>query len=449
MAELKVDWESVFSEAINYLSELIRFKTVNPPGNEKPAAEFLAEILSKNGIEPRILESAPGRANVVARLKGTGEKGAILLDGHLDVVSAEPESGWKYPPFAGQIAEGYLWGRGALDMKQIVIANLMVVLAFKRLGIPLKRDVIFCGTADEEDGCRYGAGFLVKEHPDLVRAEYGLGELGGFSMDIEGKRFYPVQVAEKGICWFRIKARGVAGHGSIPNPESAGVKLAQAVAKLGRTKLPYHLTPPAKEFISALARNVGPKGLALRLLLSPALADFIIDRVLPDKKQARVFWAMTHNTATPTVMRAGDKTNVVPGEATCEVDGRLLPGQTPEQLLSEVRAVIGDEFEIEPIKSHLAPNQDVRDPALGLFEKHIKAHDPEAIVTPYMIPAFTNGSEYVKLGIKYFGFAPLRFPPGETIQDLGHNVNERVSIEGYKFGLRVFIETLAEMATEF
>jgi acetylornithine deacetylase/succinyl-diaminopimelate desuccinylase-like protein len=450
MAKPQVEWESIFEEAIRNLSELIKFKTVNPPGNEKPATEFLADILAKNGIEPKLLESAPGRANVVARLKGTGEKAPVLLDGHLDVVSAEPESEWKYPPFSGKIAEGYLWGRGALDMKQTVIMNLAALLALKRAGIKPKRDLIFSGVADEEDGCKYGAIFLVNEYPDLIKAEYGLGEIGGFSMEMNGKRFYPVEIAEKGVCWFRIRAKGASGHGSIPNPESAAIKLAQAITLLGRRKLPYHLTPPAEEFIKALSRNMGGvKGAILKLLLNPLLADFIIDRIMPDKKLARTFWALTHNTANPTILRAGEKTNVVPSEASCEVDGRLLPGQTPENLMAEVRSVIGKDIVMEPIKTMQAAVQDVNDPVLGIFEKHIKEHDPEAIVMPYMIPGFTNGSQYARLGIKYFGFTPLRLQPGENFQELFHSANERVSIEGYKFGLRVFIETVWEMATEF
>jgi len=450
MAGFKAEWEAIFSEAIENLCALLRFKTVNPPGNEKPAAEFIAEILACNGIEPKLLESAPGRGNVVARLKGTGGKGPVLLDGHLDVVSAEPESEWKHPPFAGKIAEGYIWGRGALDMKQAVVMNLAAMLALKRAGVTLQRDLIFAAVADEEDGCKYGAGFLVNEHPELVKAEYAMGEIGGFSMEMSGKRFYPIEVAEKGVCWFRLKVRGASGHGSIPNPESATVKLAEAVARLGMTKLPYHLTAPAEAFIKALSKNLGgARGLVLKLLLKPSLADFIIDRVMPDKKLARSFWALTHNTANPTILRAGEKTNVVPSEAVAEIDGRLLPGQTPEQLLAEVKEIVGEDFELEPVKCMTPAAQDVNDPVMKIFEKHIKQHDPQAVVMPYMVPGFTDGSYYAKLGIKYFGFTPLRLMPGENFQELFHSVNERISVDGYKFGLRVFIETVAELVTEF
>ncbi len=444
------EWESLFEEAIKSLSELIRFKTVNPPGNEKPAADYLAEILSRNGIEPKVIESAPGRGNVIARLKGTGERPPILLDGHLDVVSAEPESEWKHPPFSGKIADGYIWGRGALDMKQTVIANLMALLVLKRSGMKLKRDLIFAAVADEEAGCKYGAEFLVENHPDLIKAEYGLGEIGGFCMEMSGKRIYPIEVAEKGVCWLRVRAKGEPGHGSIPAPQSAVIKLAAAVKILGEKKLPYHLSEPVRVFIIRLAESLGGiKGLMLKRLLSPSLADFIIDRMLPDKKLAKSFWAMLHNTVNPTVIRAGDKTNVVPSEATCELDGRILPGQTPEDLLREVKENIGDGYELEFIKRMPAASQNPDDPIMKIFEKHLKAHDPAAIVVPNLIMGFTNGSHYSRLGIKYFGFSPLKLKPGESFQELFHGFNERVSLDGYKFGLRVFLETVSELVTDF
>jgi len=450
MAIANLDWESLFQEAVGYLCDLIRFKTVNPPGNEKPAAQYLADILAKNSIDCQMLEAAPSRTNLIARLKGTGEKPPILLDGHLDVVSAEPESDWKYPPFSGKVAEGCIWGRGALDMKQTVIMNLMALLVLKRAGGRPKRDLIFAAVADEEEGSKLGAQFLVENHPDLVRAEYGLGEIGGFCLEMEGKRFYPVEVAERGLCWFRLRAKGDSGHGSIPAPESAVIRLAAAVEKLGKKKLPYHLTAPAKEFIAILADNLGGiKGRVLKLLLNETLADFVIDRVLPDKKLARTFWAALHNTANPTVLSGGEKTNVIPKEATVEVDGRLLPGQTPDSLLAEVREIIGEDLAVELIHCMQPAVQDVDDPVLKIFEKRIKAHDPRAIVLPYMVPGFTDGSNYARLGIKYFGFSPLKLKPGESFQELFHNKDERIPLEGYKFGLRVHIETIWEMVTEF
>jgi len=447
MALQNQEWENIFTEAVNYLCELIRFKTVNPPGNEKPAADYLAEILSKNGLEPKVLESAPGRGNVIARLKGTGEKPPILLDGHLDVVSADPESDWKHPPFSGKIAEGYIWGRGALDMKQTVVMNLMAILTLKRAGVKLKRDLIFTAVADEENGCKYGAQFLVEKYPELVKAEYGLGEVGGFRKDMYGKHFYPIEVAEKGVCWFRITAKGDAGHGSIPAPDSAAIKLAEAIVKLGRSKLPIHITPAAAAFFKTISQGVGgAKGMVLSLLANPALSDFVNDKLISDKKLAKTFWAAVHNTTNPTVLRAGEKTNIIPYEASCEVDGRVLPGQTKESLLKEVKELIGDDFEIEVIHYTPPAFQDVNDPIMKIFEKHIKEYDPEAIMLPLLMTGFTDASQYAQLGIKYFGFSPLKLGPGENFQELCHNKDERVLLDGYKFGLRIFIETVQELA---
>jgi len=443
-------WEEIFEQAIKYLRDLIQLRTVNPPGNEKPAVEYLAEILVKEGIEPKIFEPAPARANLVARLSGSGEKPPILIDGHLDVVPAEPESDWKYPPFSGELAEGYIWGRGALDMKQAVVANLMALLVIKRAGTKPMRDLIFTAVADEEAGGKYGAQWLVENQPDLIKAEYSLGEMGGFSMEISGKRFYPVEVAEKGVCWLRIRARGESGHGSLPSKDSAVIKIARAIQTLGEKKLPYHLTPVVEHFVNKLSENLGGiQGKVLKLLLNSRWSNLVIDRLLPDPALRRTFWAMLHNTANPTVVRAGEKTNVIPSEAICEVDGRILPGQSPEGLVEEVRKLIGKDYELEIINRLLPMAQDPNDPIIKIFEQNLKKYDPEAIVIPNLIPGFTNGSHYARLGIKYFGFTPVQLPSGEKFAELFHGVNERIPIEGYKFGLKVFLSTVWDLVHNF
>ena len=443
-------WEEIFEQAIEHLQRLIQIKTVNPPGNEKPAVEYLAEVLRKEGVEPEIFEPAPGRANLVARLKGRGEKPPILIDGHLDVVPAEPESAWKYPPFSGELAEGYIWGRGALDMKQAVVANLMAILVIKKAGNQPRRDLIFTAVADEEAGGKYGAQWLVENQPDLIKAEYGLGEMGGFNMEISGKSFYPVEVAEKGVCWLRVKAKGEPGHGSLPNKDSAVIKLARVIKTLGETKLPYHLTPQVEHFINRLRKNLGGiQGKVLGLLLNPRWSNLVIDRLLPDPSLRRTFWAMLHNTANPTVIRAGEKTNVIPSEAVCEVDGRILPGQSPEGLVEEVRKLIGKDYELEIINRLLPMAQDPNDPILEVFERNLKKYDPQAIVIPNLIPGFTNGSHYARLGIKYFGFTPVQLAHGEKFAELFHGINERIPVEGYKFGLKVFLNTVWDLVYNF
>ncbi|HHH41942.1 MAG TPA: M20/M25/M40 family metallo-hydrolase, partial [Chloroflexi bacterium] len=222
---MEINWQEATEEAVRHLQGLIRINTTNPPGNERVAADYLAELLSAEGYDPVVLESAPGRGNVVARYRGSGEAPPLLLLSHLDVVPVEPEH-WDHAPFGGEVADGIVWGRGALDMKSIVVMQLMTMLLLKREEVPLKRDVIFAATADEEMGGRYGAGFLVDEHLDLIRAEHALSEFGGFPIDLGGRRIYLCQVAEKGICWVRMRARGRPGHGSTPHRDNAVVKLA-------------------------------------------------------------------------------------------------------------------------------------------------------------------------------------------------------------------------------
>ena len=442
-----VKWDLACAEAERHLTRLIQFKTVNPPGDELPAAEYLAEALRQDGLEPEIITSAPGRGNMVCRLKGTGEKPPLLLNGHLDVVPVE-ESQWKYPPFSATKAEGYIWGRGAVDMKHMVAMSLTVMLLAKRSGAKLKRDLIFAAVADEEAGGAMGAGFLVQNHPDKLKAEYGLGEMGGFSMTMAGQTFYPVQVAEKGICWVRLTATGEPGHGSIPNPESAPIKLACALRKLGHLKLPQHNTPVVETFLRRLSKHQPfPNSVVLKLLLKPSLSSFILEKLFPDPALATTFWAMLRNTANPTVLRAGEKTNVIPSVATAEVDGRLLPGQTKESFLAEVRAVIGDDLKIEVLNELTPTSADPNDPILDLIAQLIEKRDPGAVVIPNLVPGFTDATHYSKLGIKCFGFSPVKLNPEDNFKALFHGHNERIPITGFHFGVRLLAELVEVLAT--
>jgi len=444
----QVNWESARAEAEAHFIRLLQFKTVNPPGNELPAAEYLAEVLRKEGLEPEVFTSAPGRGSMVCRLKGTGEKAPLLLNGHLDVVPVE-ESQWKYPPFAGTKAEGYIWGRGAVDMKQMVAMSLMSLILAKRTGARLKRDLIFAAVADEEAGGAFGAGWLVANHPYQLKAEYGLGEMGGFSMSMAGKTFYPVQVAEKGICWVRLTATGEPGHGSIPNPESAPIKLARALRKLGHIKLPQHNTPVVETFLKRLSQNQPfPNSVVLKLLLKPALSSFILEKLFPDPGLAATFWAMLRNTANPTVLRAGEKTNVVPSIAVAEVDGRLLPGQTKESFLAELREVIGPDLLIEVLNELKPTATDPNDPILAEIAKLVDKHDPGAVAVPYMVPAFTDATHYSKLGVKCFGFIPMKLKPDDTFKTLSaHGHNERIPAAAFHFGVRLLAELVEALSS--
>jgi len=443
----EVDWSEAEAEAVGHLKDLIRIPTVNPPGNEKAAAEYVAEAARADGLEPEVIESDKDRANVVFRIKGSGEKPPLLLNGHLDVVAVE-EDKWSVPPFEAVEKDGFIYGRGAVDMKNMVSLCLMCVKLLKRSGAPLKRDLIFAGVADEEAGGQYGSQFMVDNHADKVRAEYSISEMGGFSMEMDGLRFYLVQVAEKGVAWLKIKTFGDPGHGSLPDPDSALIKAAAIAHKLGTTRLPQHNAEALVRFVEIMSTHLKfPKNKVFKMLLKPGLSDVLLDRVMPDKDSAQAFAAMLHNTANPTVMRAGEKTNVIPSEAELEVDGRVLPGYTTDDLIGEVRKLIGPEPEIEVMRELTPTTAPADDPIFSLMTETIQKHDPGAIVVPNLVTGFTDATHWKKLGMKCYGFTPLKLPPETSFKKLFHGHDERIPVDGFKFGLKVLFEVVEKVVT--
>lgn len=445
----RIDWPAAEEQALELLRALLRLDTTNAPNravDELCAADLLAHRLRAVGLEPEVLESAPGRGNVVCRLPGDQSGGApILLSGHLDVVPADPAS-WRHPPFGGEAHEGWLWGRGAVDMKNMVALQITAMTLLARHGAKLKRDLIFAGVADEEAGCEHGSIWLARHHPEKVRAEYAISEIGGFTLHSGGKRFYPVQVAEKGICWLTVTARGTPGHGSLPNRDNPIPKLARAAERLGRQRLPVHVTRVVERQIRTLADNQkAPNSWVLRGLLNPYLCDHVLDRVFPDPSLASTFDAALHNTANPTMLRAGDKINQVPSEAQLMVDGRLLPGQSAEDFVGEVRAVIGPDYEIRVDRAMPANATDADDPIAALIDAALRRHDPDAILVRTMIPGFTDAKAWSQLGIKTWGFSPVQLPPGTAFSAMFHGNDERIPIDGFRWGLRVLFDLLCGM----
>ncbi len=428
--------------AFRLCQTLLRIDTTNPPGRERAAAEVVAGELAAAGLEPVILEGAPERTNVVARLRGTGELPPLLLTVHLDVVEAEA-SAWKHPPFSGLVADGCLWGRGAIDMKNMAAMSIAILTRLAREKVKLRRDVIFAAVADEEAGCDHGSRFLVENHPDLVRAEYAIGESGGYTLHLGKTEFYPIQVAEKGLCWVRARVRGEPGHGSMPREDSAVIKLAEAIARLGETPLPVHVTPYVRDFLDGLASNQpAPLRALLRRLLHPAIAPYIL-RALPDRMIARSFGAMLSNTASPTVLRAGSKINVIPGFAEAEIDGRTLPGQTEADFLRELGAVLGPEVSLEVVKSVAPTTTDpVDSPLFDTIRASILAREPGATVVPYMIPGFTDAKYFTQLGAKWYGFSPVKMPKSIRFADLFHGHDERIPVEGLVWGTEVLFDVV-------
>ncbi len=416
------------STPVELLQRLIRFDTTNPPGAERACVEYLEGLLREAGLETKLLARHPDRPNLVARLRGEGAAPPLLLQGHVDVVSTAGQQ-WTHPPFEGTIADGCVWGRGALDMKSGVA---MMVSALLR-GPKPAGDVILAVLSDEEAGGDDGARFLVAEHPELFEGvRYALGEFGGFSMDVAGRRFYPIQVAEKQICWMRATVRGPGGHGSLPMRGGTTARLARLLRALDRGRLPIHVTDVPRRMIEGIAgRLPRPAGVPLRGLLDPRLADPML-RLLGDA--GRSFEPMLRNTVNATILRAGDKVNVVPGEATVELDGRVLPGFTPGDLLREVRAVVGGDVELEITRQEPAARTEID---LGLFDLLagvLRERDPSGTPIPYLMPGVTDGRSFARLGIQPYGFLPMQLPKELGFMQLIHAADERVPVEALEFG---------------
>lgn len=431
------------SEVIALLRALIRCDTSNPPGDERPAVDLIADFLKAAGIPFTEVEPSPRRANIVARLKGDGSKRPLLLSAHLDVVPAA-DPGWKHPAFGGEVHDGYVWGRGAVDMKHMAAMSLIVLLQLKRKVVPLKRDVIFAGVADEEAGGAQGAAFLVDRRPELIDAEFCLTELGGMAMPMNGRFLVPVQTAQKGYVWFKLRARGAAGHGSRPKPGSAVEKLAAAAHKLSTRPLKSRLTRTARIFLDNVASLQGPvPGLGLKLLRSGVTAGTALRLVRGE--QRAVFHAMLHNTASVTGLTAGVKVNVVPGLAEAMVDGRFLPGVSRQEFLDEIREVVGPDIELEAFDGapplELGHESACWDSIVRVMTRRLKG----ALVTPCLIPGMTDAKDYDRAGIKTYGFAPVALKADEPFADLYHAPNERVSIGGVEAGLSWLYDVVVDL----
>jgi acetylornithine deacetylase/succinyl-diaminopimelate desuccinylase-like protein len=441
---------SLADDAKRLCQSLLRIDTTNPPGNERPAAELLAGALREVGLEPELIEGAPTRTNVVVRHRGTGAKPPLLLTAHLDVVEADPKK-WTHPPFSGVEADGCYWGRGAVDMRHMAAMSVAIVRRLAATNTRLERDVIFAGVADEEAGCDLGSRFLVEQHRSKVEAEYALGEVGGFSLHLGDTTFYPVQVAEKGFCWVRARITGEPGHGSMPKHNSVITQLGEALAKLGRTSLPIHSTRTIESFIDAV-RSAQPAVIQpiAKLLAHPQLLGRVA-RLVPNASLARGFSALLANTASATVVRAGAKTNVIPGIAEFEIDGRTLPGQTDEDLLRELRAVLGEGVELEIIKS--APptvTEPVESPVYDIIKTQVESRDPGSRVVPYLTPGFTDAKYFTQMGARWYGFAPLKIEKGSGIKfaEMFHGNDERVPVAGLAWGAEVLDAVVREICGE-
>jgi acetylornithine deacetylase/succinyl-diaminopimelate desuccinylase-like protein len=413
---MRIAWENFQRETLNHLQALIRLDTTNPPGNERIAADYLARALSHEGIEPVLIEPAPLRTSLIARIEGRDHsKAALMLSSHTDVVPVEA-SRWTRAPFAAELADGYIWGRGAIDMKSKCAMDLMLVLALKRSGALGERDLILAAVADEEAGSELGARHLVENHPELVRAGFVLNETGAFTLFIGERRFYPIQVAEKGFVTVKLTVTSSPGHGSMPRPDTAIAWMADLITRLTRTPMRRRLIPLIRTTLNELG-------------------------IVPEKAPP-LFRPMMANTVSPTIVRAGYKDNVIPGEATVILDGRTLPGDDEQTFLRELREIVGPEPTLEIIKSAPPAEASFDTPLFRLLRSRTEAADPGARAIPWMLPGATDSKFYTQLGATCYGFAPVRLDPKTPFGALYHGNDERMPIEGLLWGLRLYADVV-------
>ncbi|MGC5000546.1 MULTISPECIES: M20/M25/M40 family metallo-hydrolase [unclassified Streptomyces] len=419
-------------EVVDLCRELIRFDTSNygdhsGPG-ERAAAEYVAGKLAEVGLEPKIFESHPGRASTVARIAGEDpSRPALLIHGHLDVVPANADD-WTHDPFSGEIADGCVWGRGAVDMKDMDAMTLAVVRDRLRSGRKPPRDIVVAFLADEEAGGTYGARYLVDNHPELFEGvTEAISEVGGFSFTVnEQRRLYLIQTAEKGMHWMKLTVAGTAGHGSMIHRDNAITELSEAVARVGRHKFPVRVTKTTRAFLDELGDALGTE-------LDPEDMESTLARL---GGIAKLIGATLSNTANPTQLNAGYKVNVIPGEATAHIDGRFLPGHE-EEFLTDLDRLLGPNVRRSDVHADKAVETSFDGALVEAMQSALLAEDPIARAVPYMLSGGTDAKSFDDLGIRGFGFAPLKLPPELDFAGMFHGVDERVPVDGLQFGVRV------------
>jgi len=421
------------------LQRLIQFNTTNPPGYEKACIDYIQGLLGEYGIESNCVSLDENRPNLIARLKGNGTAAPLMLYGHVDVVTTENQK-WAHPPFSGEIVDGYVWGRGALDMKSGVAMMIAAFLQAKIEDVSLPGDILLVILSDEENGGNYGAKFLVEQHSHLFKdVKYALGEFGGFSMELDKKRFYPIMVAEKQSSWVKIRLRGQGGHASMPIREGAMSKLSYLLDKLNQP-LPVHITPVVKAMVKAITKELSlPKKLLLNQLLNPKRTDKVLKMM---GSKGTLFESLLHHTVSPTIIKASDKINVIPSEITVEVDGRILPGFSEEEFAEELKTLIDDDsIEIEFTRSDIVETE----ADMTLFDTLatiIKESDKKAKPIPFVLPGVTDGRFFSSLGIQTYGFTPMNLPSNFNFIQSIHSEDERIPVDCLYFGTEAIYKAL-------
>ena len=439
-----MNWAPYQDEAVKMLQEYLRIDTSNPPGNEIKTAQFFHEIFDKAGIQNTVYEYAPGRANIFAIIKGDGSLRPLILLNHMDVVRTDPKA-WKVPPFAGEIVDGELYGRGAEDMKDEGLLQAMVMVIAAREHLPLKRDLIFLATADEEVNDT-GSIWFIKNHSDMVKnAEYLITEGGATVIRPGFGTIYNIDVAEKAPYWIRLTATGRGGHGSIPIADSAPNVLVRAMIRVVNWQTPIRLLPSVEEFFHQIAATEkGPRASQFRNIRESLKDPVFVKAITSDENYNYMF----RDTVSLTMMKGSEQTNVIPDTAYCQLDIRLLPGTDPKAFEEELRKVIADSrIKIEPISAYRKPNSSPTDTQLyRLFDKVVHKYNPQALLAPTLDSGYTESQMYRTLGINAYGFSPVEVTP--EVEDTQHAANERVPVEQIRRGVKMLYDLVAQAVNQ-
>ncbi len=430
---------SIYQRPTELVQRLIQFDTTNPPGNESECISFINGLLTEAGIETKFLAKTPERPNLITRLTGQGNAAPLLLYGHVDVVTTESQQ-WQHPPFEGKLVDGFVWGRGALDMKGGVAMMIAAFLRAKAEGLELPGDVVLAIVSDEETGGDFGAKFLVEKHPDLFDGiRYAIGEFGGFTLYVGKRRFYPIQIAEKQICWIKATVRGLGGHGSIPVRGGTMARLSELLRKIDQHRLPVHVTPVARLMFKTMAASLGGlNGLILGQLTNPTLTNSVLNLL---GERGRLFDPLLHNSVSATILHGSEKINVIPSAASVELDGRLLPGYQPDDLIGELRQIIGNGVELEVIRHDPGPAE----PDMGLFDTLadiLREADPDGVPVPLLLSGSTDGRFFSQLGIQTYGFLPMPLPEDLNFPQTIHAADERIPADAIDFGANAIYKVL-------
>ena len=425
---------------VELLQQLLRFDTTNPPGDEKACIDFIGQTLAAYGIESTLYAKDPKRPNLVARLAGIGAAAPLLLYGHVDVVTTAGQD-WAHPPFAGELVDGWVWGRGALDMKGGVAMMLAAFLRVRAEGADLPGDVIFLALSDEEARGEYGARFMIEEHAEVFDGvRHAIGEFGGFSLYEGGARFYPIMVAEKVVVSLRLTVRGPGGHGSMTMRGGTMARVARVLRILDENRLPAHLTSATAAMLRGMASKLtGDDLAAIERLLNASTIDAGLDAM---GAAGRIYDPLLHNTVNATIIRGGSKFNVIPSEVTIDLDGRVLPGYGPDELVTELGGLLGDLAEIE-VLAHDPPGRG--EPDMGLFavlSEVLREADPGSHPVPLIMAGATDGRFLERLGIQTYGYLPMTLPADFDFTLFIHAADERIPASALEFGTDAIFQVL-------